>query len=1674
MEGDIASPSQVSAMAGALISSAADKDKNVQDTVITALTKLGRHQHAVVLGALRNYIVNTQKLDLNHRVILLRAMNSILKEVLANTEINITLARELIGMASEDMTKSKKPQPEWQSAASDVVVTLGTVFVNEVMEDLLKKLPAGILPHFFVVQTLGNLAVANAFKMVPYLNHLLTSFMPVLGLAKHDNMRWVFAKCLGQFAEAILEYVMNIDKAPDPSITRNTFSNEIFGAYNILYSVWILTKETKLRCAVVDALGKMTMLLSLEKLEEQASKLMSMLVSLYRRQPGDPYPITKAICDVITATSDAQCRALELNLEGLVTVLHGHICSGSNDGINPAATKNYNEVLRCFSILASQYSEVLVNFMLTRVDSKDERIRIGCLVILRHLINSSSIHIEERKDVIVIGLTKILIETSNKVKQNLTRLISAMASHGFLLQEGGDKFVEFIAKQCAYQASESATGGNGQIVEKETVNDVTLQAMCDNVLYLMTTTIDGMDTVLWPFLFEFLKTEEMTSAVGVICRCLSYIAKTKRENHAKDYLINFNETVNVPSSFAIFVRLLVLLSQPRQSRCLADYLLDLLVNLGPIIHHKLTELWDSMIPEIKKFLEDAVASGMWSQRGWEEQIFQLLSSSIEAVADEEWTCLLGVELANQWSLYNQMPQHKNFSFKCMGVLLRLSTNKEFVEVSLTSLFQSIKQSELAEREGAGICLGYAASSHLDLTLSKLSSYVKNQVMKKDSSFLSGFFKSDKAIQESEWLKGTAGLCCGYAAYYAPPELVPSRVDAVIVKLLLPMFKGIKDAGVKENLVYAVELVACAVHPNHMTNHPVHQAAPPSERQMPSKDKKKQALPSRGELLSHLQAYLKEDGLERPSSVKAAVLSAITELVKLDPLLNDADLFQLIKICSEYVIKLPDIPQNREEAAWPVPQKLLQEQCNVGLHSVLREIIVKCPTPNGLDSVFKHLHNWLTSEHAHERERGLRVASQVFDVYFDAFVVTKSNTSLNTMGVLMSRVIARCCDPVPDLRKDAVECVKQLLKIQNKYNGAKAGSNDDAIETLGNLAERLQSTEPNEMYQTMRDIAKVIMTKMPNELTYFVDGSLTTALMNCLLDPHPSCANGACLTLHHIFKTRGTGFGKQVNQIVETIQTTLKSVTDGTTRVGILKLMSLLTAHHLQATLNSLLSNPLPYTEQIVACWRALGSDDNLCEPVTEYLLNLLSKGLPYDEKHKGFMKKSKEFTRTATTQLIAASCALREVLEASSNDNGKDKVVKKNSKSGSIFQRTVAVCLIRVGSMRAVGPPPKVEVNPFRQAIDSLYCLIAATCGRDISQFFVEKMMWNNFESEDEEKFYEAISTFASGLARYKTTDVADIVTFLNPFISSVYVPQRVTVTAFFSQLIAESAGNNEILLEVIVNSIRGRLVDPSGVVRRLSIRGLANVVGSSPEQVERYGTSVLSAMMSGMDDKHDLDDSIALEAMTGLERFLTEVKNTNIHSIFVNLCLRIRPCFEKDNPDVRSTAIRLFGCLTRCGTGPSENAFVEQVHNNLIAILLHLNDDDQSVRKACKVTLQKVSHVLGSKAATEMFNKFLHEDAELHYGEFMNDLSKILVRDIPDKTNVYLMGCVSFFKSHWASIRSNAAMFTGFLMSNAPEDVQHTVTREQICAALIQLLKDSSPGVRAKSAEAMSVLHQY
>ena len=72
--------------------------------------------------------------------------------------------------------------------------------------------------------------------------------------------------------------------------------------------------------------------------------------------------------------------------------------------------------------------------------------------------------------------------------------------------------------------------------------------------------------------------------------------------------------------------------------------------------------------------------------------------------------------------------------------------------------------------------------------------------------------------------------------------------------------------------------------------------------------------------------------------------------------------------------------------------------------------------------------------------------------------------------------------------------------------------------------------------------------------------------------------------------------------------------------------------------------------------------------------------------------------------------------------------------------------------------------------------------------------------------------------------------------------------------------------------------------------------------QVQKYSTTVLSAMMTGMDDKDDVEDDITLEAMSGLSRVLASIDESHVRAILINISLKIRPCFEKVNQECRIT----------------------------------------------------------------------------------------------------------------------------------------------------------------------------
>ncbi|XP_072110546.1 maestro heat-like repeat-containing protein family member 1 [Mobula birostris] len=1218
----------------ALIDAALDKDEQVRQEIAQALRVLGGRHPTLVLLTCHDYLSKRPKLVQLHRIIILNDMEAIVKETI--DQLDQLLARKIISLASEEMTRSKEVVPEWQASASRLLVALGCRFINEVMEEVLHKFQPGVLPHPYVVHTLGSLSTANVYGMVPFLTAILGTMLPMLGMAKQDSMKSVFTIALGHFSESILEYLANLDKAPDPTVRKDAFSSEIYTSYDVLFNLWLQTKDPKLRTSVVEAVGQMSHLMPHDKLEEQLPKLIPGILSLYRKH-SDHFHITQSLCHVLDSAVEMGSRLLETQIDTLLNTLHPQICAAL-EYTNHMAVKNHNEALRCFTVLASAYTDRLVAFLLQKLEVHNERVRIGTLTVLKHLINSASTQLEGKK-LLVLTAMKLIIQdnNNNKVKRMLAQVISAMAHHDYLELEGGEAMVEFIIQQCALPCSPGTP--KPRTYDPEEVTEENLRDMCNNILNLLTTTVKRMQEVLWPFLLEFLIPVQYLQALSPVCHSLAFLGSKALQAHGTE-LSPSHRGRDLPTPHALLTRLLVVSSFPYRGRGRGVPALRLLQVLAPIIHPQLVEVWNQQVPPLIQHLEENSEESL-PQRQWEDKLLLLLSRSLEAVTlgDEAWCCQLSEEMSRHLHQYNSFPQEKGFLYKCAGVVLRQSANADLVRRQLLELLQSVRHIEVLEREGVAVCVGFCATTHLDDTLSKLEDFGKSDIFKKSPS------------------------------------------------------------------------------------------------------------------------------------------------------------------------------------------------------------------------------------------------------------------------------------------------------------------------------------------------------------------------------------------LFNILKNAPTG-----------------------------------------------------------EMWRALAVDTTLTRAALELLTERLDKHLPYEERKESILRK--DVVRVATLQPLAITCALTELLSQP----------EMREATGLLYPLLFTSTLLRIGSTVGVrlpkDPPNQAKdgrgsaqirfprtLNVCSCSVDALRAVMVQSQNEELLRIMKDEEGWEQLKSPD--THHQGVAVLARAMARHSTSHLSSIVERLEPFLNAPYEGQRVTVAAFFGELLNHHVTCDLLLTDVLVSSLLRCLVDPSAQVRRLSIRGLGNATVGAPGKVHRFSTRLLSAMVAGLDEKDDPDDHITLEAMSGLSKVLGQLQETSVQPILINIALRIRPFFEKDEDRVRAAAFTVFGNLSRFGKGESEADFLEQVHSSLVSLLLHLNDGSEEVVKACKFALRLIGPIMGSNNISVMFQKHLLEEAHLHYGEFVNDLSKHLISDFPEKINFYVMGNVSFFKSTRPEIRGNAVMFTGFLLGNMSQAELQSVSLEHVCGAIVMLLQDGEPSVRIKAAEALSLLHE-
>ncbi|KAJ4431384.1 hypothetical protein ANN_19981 [Periplaneta americana] len=619
---------------------------------------------------------------------------------------------------------------------------------------------------------------------------------------------------------------------------------------------------------------------------------------------------------------------------------------------------------------------------------------------------------------------------------------------------------------------------------------------------------------------------------------------------------------------------------------------------------------------------------------------------------------------------------------------------------------------------------------------------------------------------------------------------------------------------------------------------------------------------------------------------------------------------------------------------------------------------------------------------------------------------------------------------------------------------------------------------------------IICAKLPHfQLIHFCE-----SLLDGLLDAEPCSSSGASVVLNVLLKCKGGELYHQVNDILSNILDRLMSIQCVQTRTGSVRAILALAHHHPKAVVMGLLHQPLPYDKSVVECWALLAQDPVLSCDIIEQFLQLTNNTALYDEQP------DRDKLRIAALQPLAAISAMHEMFRLATM---QDIAVKRFPELFSLFLISLG-CY--VGSSPPINTPQakrdkstfipnrsayklipaRIAVEAFKsfllcakceQVAEALLQCIHMEAGDSLTSFIEmvpaltkiiksKRLRWAGHVAHmgESRNAYGVLVGMLEGkrplgrpkcrwednikmdlrkvnvmvetgfiLLRIGTDDglialcarmpqcMPRLVTCLNQYATSTLEPQRIVVAAFYAELVSLNANGQVVLLESIVSNLLNCLNDPSPLVRQLCLKGLASV--SSCTRTGVCGSS-------------------------------------------------IKPYFENENANVREAAFRMFGDLAKYGGTDSKAAFQEQVSGNLVSLLLHLDDNNKTVVKTCKYALRQASPLLGAERINTMMQDHLIDAGNLHYPDFMADLVKIMVEELPDLIPALVMNALVYIKSSWPVIRGNAAMFIGHLYGSLSDsEVANKIPLDTVCARLIQLLQDDDPGVRAKAAKALSCL---
>ncbi|CAL5387693.1 unnamed protein product [Camellia sinensis] len=1607
---------------------------------------------------------------------------------------------KLAKIATAEMISSKELNADWQRAAAGVLVAIGSHLPDLMMEELFLHLSGqnSALPS--MVQVLADFASADALQFAPRLKGVLSRILPILGNVR-DAHRPIFANAFKCWCQACWQYGVDF---PLSSLLDSDVMSFLNSAFELLLRVWATSRDLKVRLSTVEALGEMVGLITRTQLKLALPRLVPTILELYKKDFDVAFVATCSLHNLLNASLLSESGPPLLDFEDLTVVLSTllPVVCINNDSKDVSdfsvGLKTYNEVQHCFMTVGLVYPEDLFMFLLNKCRLKEESLTFGALCVLKHLLPRLSEAWHSKRPALVEAVKLLLDEQSLGVRKALSELIMVMASHCYLVGPSGELFVEFLVRHCAISDKQKNNLESSKEAFRSTgvyyafpyrryegkigaVCLTELREICEKGLLLVTITIPEMEHILWPFLLKMIIPQAYTGAVATVCRCISELCR-HRSSYSNSMLTECKDRADIPNPEELFARLVVLLHDPLAREQQATHILTVLCYLAPLFPKNINLFWQDEIPKMKAYVSDTedLKQDPSYQETWDDMIINFLAESLDVIQDNDWVISLGNAFSKQYELYKPDDEHTGLLHRSLGMLLQKVDDRSYVRNKIDWMYEQANIAFPSNRLGFAKAMGLVAASQLDTVLDKLKDILDNVGQSVFQRFLSFF--SDKArMDDSDDIHAALALMYGYAARYAPSTVIEARIDALVGTNMLSRLLHVRHPTAKQAVITAIDLLGCAVI-----------NAAESGITFP--------LKRRDQLLDYTLTLMgcdDDEGFADSSlellRTQALALSACTTLVSVEPKLTIETRNHVMRATLGFFA----LPIDPADVVNPLIDNLITLLCAILLTSgedgrsraeqllhILRQIDqyvsspVECQRIRGCRAVHEMLLKFRTlcsSGYCTLGCHGSCTHSKQFD-----HALNRNFSNLPSVYVLPSRdalcvgdrlivYLPRCADTNSEVRKLSAQILDLFFSISLSLPRPVSSSSGVNIELSYNALSSLEdviailrrdaSIDPSEVFNRVVSSVCILLTK----------DELVTTLHGCsvaICDKVKQSAEGAIQAVIEFFTKRG-------NELKETdISRTTQSLISATVHV---------TEKYLrQETLGAICSlaentsSKIVFNEVLAAAGRDIVSKD----------ISRLHGGWPMQDAFYAFSQHtvlSYSFLEHVIYVLNQMPILKGDMEKGDSSNHNTNGHIDKDILQAAIFALTaffrgggkvgkkaveqsyssvLAELLLQLGSCHGLASSGQQE--PLR----ALLIAFQAFC-ECVGDLEMGKILARDRGQNENEKWINLIGDLAGCISIKRPKEVPAICLILSKSLNRPQSFQREAAAAAVSEFVRYSDGFGS-LLEQMVEAFCRHVSDDSPTVRRLCLRGLVQIPSI---HILRYTPEVLGVILALLDDS---DESVQLTAVSCLLMVLESSPNDAVEPILLNLSVRLRNLQICMNTKIRANAYAAFGALSNYGAvGPQREAFLEQVHAALPRLVLHLQDDDLSVRQACRNTFKKIAPIMELEGLFTLSNTHcFNSDHRSDYEDFVRDLTRQLIQHLASRIDTYMASIIQAYDAPWTVIQANAIYFSSCMICLSDDQRISALYFSQMFILLVGKMSRSADAiVRATCSSALGLL---